>query len=396
MKGNERRPSPVLPEVEELSDLQWARIERGLWAKLDAEPAAEPAVDPRSQPMVAGAWGTPRRVRGLAYGGVLAVAAVALLVLFLRGRGGVGGEGGSLEAPSRVATRDSATTISFADAAIEVEPHSAVLLSGSPERGASVVLERGRAGFRVAPRTRPFLVIAGHAMVRVVGTHFEVSRDGEAVAVSVREGKVAVHYLGHVHQVIAGQHWSSTASVEKVEHAALLEPAPGAESATAGAAAAADDPAAGGEASSGPSAPLAPSSQPKRPHPRVTEAPVPSTPSTRVVADEPEPSHEAPSDDPSNAPAPVPAAPADDVGARADYAAAARLEASAPSESLRRYLELSQRQDRWGATALFAAARLAFDIGQRERAAELARSYLRRFPRGGNAADARALLEAMP
>jgi hypothetical protein len=78
------------------------------------------------------------------------------------------------------------------------------------------------------------------------------------------------------------------------------------------------------------------------------------------------------------------------------FRAAAALESSAPREALRRYLELSRRDDRLGSNALFAAARLAFDIGERERGAELARAYLRRFPSGLNAPDARALLRAAP
>ena len=359
MKGDPQRP--VIPEVEELSDLQWARIERGLWSKLDAGVGAEAA--PVGPARAASSW----RLRGLAIGGALAVAAVALLALFWRGPRAPHGPTAQLgaEVPSRVMTHDSATTLSFADAAIEVAPHSALLLSGSVERGATVVLEGGKAAFRVSPRTQPFMVVAGHAAVRVVGTQFQVERKGEEISVRVAEGKVAVHYLGHVHQLMAGQAWSS-ASVAPVQTVLLdAQPAP--------------------QGEPPPPQDRAPAAQPQPP------ADAPHRPPHR--RGDPHPSDPPP----VIAPPPVvaPPSPPDD-GARAQFADAARLESSEPNEALRRYLALSRRDDRWGANALFAAARLALDVGQRARAAELAQAYLRRFPAGSNAADAKALLEVVP
>lgn len=54
-------------------------------------------------------------------------------------------------------------------------------------------LQRGQALFDVAPRLyRPFLVDAGQASVRVVGTRFNVDRQAREVRVSVAEGRVAV------------------------------------------------------------------------------------------------------------------------------------------------------------------------------------------------------------
>jgi hypothetical protein len=75
------------------------------------------------------------------------------------------------------------------------------------------------------------------------------------------------------------------------------------------------------------------------------------------------------------------------------FAEAARLESSNPKEALRRYLVVAKGSGRWGANALFAAARLAVDIGQRAQGQALARAYLRRFPDGMNVADARELLQ---
>ena len=56
------------------------------------------------------------------------------------------------------------------------------------------------------------------------------------------------------------------------------------------------------------------------------------------------------------------------------------------------YRTLAAGPGPWAANARYAAARLALDRGDRATARELATSYLARFPRGGNAADARALL----
>jgi transmembrane sensor len=57
----------------------------------------------------------------------------------------------------------------------------------------NVVLERGRAQFTVAKATdRPFLVQAGMATVRAVGTQFQVSRQADQVRVALLEGVVEV------------------------------------------------------------------------------------------------------------------------------------------------------------------------------------------------------------
>lgn len=60
-------------------------------------------------------------------------------------------------------------------------------------RSRQVVLEKGQALFEVSPRVyRPFLIDAGSATVRVVGTRFNVNRNEQDVQVTVLEGKVAV------------------------------------------------------------------------------------------------------------------------------------------------------------------------------------------------------------
>ncbi|SUD31871.1 putative transmembrane sensor [Pseudomonas fluorescens] len=60
-------------------------------------------------------------------------------------------------------------------------------------RSRQVELKTGQALFEVAPMVyRPFLVDAGLAVVRVVGTRFNVRRQEQDVQVTVAEGKVAV------------------------------------------------------------------------------------------------------------------------------------------------------------------------------------------------------------
>lgn len=75
-------------------------------------------------------------------------------------------------------------------ATINSESDLAVLLASDSRR---IELERGQAWFQVAKdRTRPFLVDAGIAQARAVGTAFSVVRGREGVQVAVTEGVVAV------------------------------------------------------------------------------------------------------------------------------------------------------------------------------------------------------------
>jgi len=56
-----------------------------------------------------------------------------------------------------------------------------------------VELQRGQAFFEVAHDSgRPFIVAAGPAQVRAIGTRFDVRRDQDAVRVTLAEGRVAV------------------------------------------------------------------------------------------------------------------------------------------------------------------------------------------------------------
>lgn len=73
------------------------------------------------------------------------------------------------------------------------------------------------------------------------------------------------------------------------------------------------------------------------------------------------------------------------------FAELTQLEAVAPEAAMTGYLALARGTGRWAPNALFAAVRLASDRGD-PRAHTLLEIYLRRFPSGANADDARQLL----
>lgn len=71
---------------------------------------------------------------------------------------------------------------------------------------------------------------------------------------------------------------------------------------------------------------------------------------------------------------------------------AARLEARDPKAALQMYRRVGARGP-WAANALYGRARLSLELGDTARARRDLELYLRRHPRGANAADVRALLE---
>ncbi len=75
---------------------------------------------------------------------------------------------------------------------VRVGPHTKLRIRFE-ESGRFIDLPRGEAVFQVAKDpARPFIVNAGLAVVRAVGTEFGVTRLGEEVVVTVAEGEVAV------------------------------------------------------------------------------------------------------------------------------------------------------------------------------------------------------------
>jgi hypothetical protein len=77
------------------------------------------------------------------------------------------------------------------------------------------------------------------------------------------------------------------------------------------------------------------------------------------------------------------------------FEAASRLERTDATAALHRYEALAEGSGPWAANALYAAGRLRFDGGNADAARRLLTEYLRRFPAGGNAADARRLLDRL-
>ena len=342
---DERLPPPP---VEPLPDLTWARLERQLWATLDAPVVVAPP-SPRAR------WRWP-------VAAAVSVAAAAAVALAWPSRPGDGAELTSrapTTMPSRVATAAAETELSVGDASIRLAPFSALYLHGG-DRGVGMILDRGQASFEVAPRMGrpPFVVDAGAVRVTVVGTGFTVTRLGDGAIVDVRHGVVEVLADGRRALVRAGESWDAEGVHPTVTDGSATATAATATGPTA------TDPTATDPTATGPTA--------TDPTPTIVAAPT-APRSPRPIA---------------------PPAPAFD--GKAAYAAAAALEASDPAAALAAYQALAARRGPWAANGLYAAARLAFERGDHGRARTLAQRYLRAYPQGSNAADARTLLERLP
>jgi hypothetical protein len=273
-----------------------------------------------------------------------ALAAVVLLGVGLGAYRLLGGPRPVVEpSPSRLVTGASPSEVTANGARILAGPQSALAITGS-----GVHLERGEVEIHVAPRRGkpPFVVTAGGVRVEVIGTVFSVTRHGDRVRVVVREGVVSVTSGGEVARVAAGSAWPAEPA------APVDEPAPAA-----------------------PAVPAPPPASPPPPAPPAAPPPAPPRPARRPAK-------------PARA-SRAPAAPT----ARERYEAAARLEQTRPEEALREYRALSAGDGAWAENALFAWARLELELGRRSAARATLRSYLRRYPRGSNAALARALLD---
>ncbi len=90
--------------------------------------------------------------------------------------------------------------------------------------------------------------------------------------------------------------------------------------------------------------------------------------------------------------APRPKRGASSHSARSTFELAASLETSDPERAESVYRRLSRSGGPWAANALYAQARLLKDGGRDAEADQLLSRYLKQYPRGTNAADARRLL----
>lgn len=338
------------PPVEPMSDMSWARIERGLLARLDSQTTApvEPA---------------PKR-RWL-YVAIPAVAAAAIAIVLAFQLGGEPSKTPQVAdttepqldvEPSRVVSGDAPSMVSFGDAHLTLSKKTAIVMSregGSP----SVLLERGTVDLTVAPRDKrpPFVVRAGDTVVRVVGTQFQVARYEEVVTVKVEHGIVDVQFRGNTVRVEQGERWTSE-QPELATKVAAAEPVSPVE----------------------PDEPKVDEPKPPKPVVGKTEPPKTQKPAQPDTSAEP------------TTPAQVRKIDLDQL----KFEKMQSLEVRDPQGAITGYLELSKGNGRWAANALYAAGRLAADRGD-PRAKTFLRIYLRRFPSDDNVMPARTLLKRL-
>ena len=348
---SERDDRAVPPPVEGLSDIAWQRVEKSLFAALDCD-ASVPTMTPYVPP-------SRRWAPWLVGGGLaLAGAAAALVLLMLPDHTANRGSGGDQHAqirdggprsPARVVTQDSSSQVSYGDATITIDAHSAVTMHGDRDRGVTIALERGGAMFEVAPRNGrpPFEVLAGEVTVRVIGTRFEVQRSGDHARVAVIEGHVEIVARGRRVDVRAGETWSSDGDWEAAVRGQATPDAVAA----------------------------APSVLDGRPWEGSSSA-------DGTAAEERTRSRSRQRS----------SRPAED---RLRFEQAAAMEPTDARHALAQYRKLADGGGKWAGPALFAAGRLAAELGDKPLARKLLDQYLRRHPKGGNAADARALLATL-
>ena len=323
------------PPIEPMSDVEWARVERGLWNRLEREePAARPV----------------QRAQRWLWLAVPAAAVVAVVVAIALVTGERAPTTVTPAAPSsdlaRVTTGAAPSSATFGDVYIELDATTALRADGDRAE-----LEHGGASFTVAPRgvRNHFVVEAGDARVRVVGTQFRVTRDGDRVAASVERGSVEITFRGRIVQVIAGQSWHSDAPAIVRQTIPLAPPPP--------------------------------------PPVRVTPPPTQITPPPPLPR--PPPAKPMPTR-PTPVPAPRPV-PIDDA---AEFRRMSALEPTAPDAAITGYLAIAARSPIWAEPARFAAGRVAFDHHDR-RAELLLDDYLAHHPHGQNAIDARRMIDRL-
>jgi ferric-dicitrate binding protein FerR (iron transport regulator) len=198
------------PPVEKLSDVAWARVERGLWSRVDGAGTVTGAVSTREYARLH----ERRSWRWLAL--PIAAAAACAIVLFVS-RGSLTSSALD-QGPTRFVSGAAPSAVSFGDAHVELDANTAIETQNEGDKPVAV-LERGAAWFSVAPRgdLPPFQVRAGDTVVRVVGTRFRVARDGEHAEVTVDHGVVEVRFRGRALRLVNGQAWSSDRPAEVYE-----------------------------------------------------------------------------------------------------------------------------------------------------------------------------------
>ncbi len=205
-----RKPLHLAIDVEPLSEARWARIERALLdTRLDAEETGERRVSraaPKSwRDAMPGGWRLAAAMFVLA-GALAAISGAAAWRYF---------SPEAREGATRIETAANGSRVEFGESTIDVGPASVVRLTGDDSHGVVVTVDRGRVECDVSPRHErpPFVVEAGGVEVRVIGTHFVVTRTADAVTVDVQRGQVEVASDGVRSLVPAGAHWPPLAAV---------------------------------------------------------------------------------------------------------------------------------------------------------------------------------------
>lgn len=199
-----RRPLPV--QVEPLSPQRWAKVERGLFSRLESSA-------PESAPSLALGKAPPRRRLVWAAAAAAAVLGIGFATWWPHS------ETSSEALTSRITTGREGSHLALPGLTVDVDPESTIVVGDVSKGGRLIVVDRGSIVCEVAPRSpqAPLIVQVGAAQVRVIGTRFKVQREGESGRVSVEHGVVEVAMGGHSTRVAAGQVWPAPAPTSAEE-----------------------------------------------------------------------------------------------------------------------------------------------------------------------------------
>ncbi|MDP9037161.1 MAG: FecR family protein, partial [Myxococcota bacterium] len=194
--------------IEPLTEARWGRVERTVFRAVEnGLPLANPRADDnerRRENLPSVRW---RSSTSLVLAGAAAAAIGAFSWRTIAQR-----EQREVHAgPARFETAAAGSHVEVGESTVDVGPESSVRVVGDDAHGVIVMLDGGRVEVDVSPRhdRPPFIVQAGPVEVRVIGTHFVVTRAGTAVGVEVQRGTVEV-ISGDQHTfVAAGAHWPS-------------------------------------------------------------------------------------------------------------------------------------------------------------------------------------------